>query len=109
MPVRPESAHWRYRATTHAVRTVPTIASATLRHASRPIGMLRSRFTVPVLQLVGALQPGRLERGLERVRAHSADRLRALNRPGMSGDPGAGPGGGAGCTSHGGGSGLFSL
>src|SRR5271163_4224536 len=86
MPVRPESAHWRYRATTHAVRTVPTIASATLRHASRPIGMLRSRFTVPVLQLVGALQPGRLERGLERERAHSADRLRALNRPGESGD-----------------------
>jgi hypothetical protein len=40
----------------HAVRTVPTTASATLRHASRPIEMLRSRFTVPVFQL-GSRRP----------------------------------------------------
>ncbi len=40
----------------HAVRTVSTIAGATLRHASRPIEMLGSRFTVPVLQL-GSRRP----------------------------------------------------
>src|SRR6202171_6434843 len=65
----------------HAVRTVPTIASATLRHASRPIEMLGSRFTVPVLQL-GSRRPvptrGLLSRAVarepHRAPAPAADR-----------------------------------
>jgi hypothetical protein len=82
-----------------AVRTVPTIASATLRHASRPIEMLRSRFNVPVLQLIGAAGAG--------PGAGAAGAIALSGSPAST--PGAGPGGGAGCTYHGGGNGLFSL